>query len=240
MNWKDKFPEGNRFFETENGILYCGDSLELLPQFSKDDVDLLLTDPPYKIATTGGGIAGRRQYLKDIKQAKIEQGVDYSFLDGFDNWIVFCSKSQLIELLNIANSRKNTRWDLLFFHKKNPAPFVNNNFLYDTEYIVFSRLQGRLFGDYHDRHRYKEIVVKKRLGNLHPTVKPLEVIEWLLRVGSQKEEIVLDPFLGSGTTAVAAEKLNRRWIGIEINPEYCEIAKKRIEEELRQPKLLEV
>ena len=65
-------------------------------------------------------------------------------------------------------------------------------------------------------------------GTPHPTEKPLSVFEGLVEVLSNEGCLVLDPFLGSGTTAVACEKLNRRWIGIEINPEYCEIAKQRL------------
>jgi len=49
MNWKDKFPKENRYFETDNGILYCGDSLSLLKEFDKNSIDLILTDPPYGV-----------------------------------------------------------------------------------------------------------------------------------------------------------------------------------------------
>ena len=62
----------------------------------------------------------------------------------------------------------------------------------------------------------------------HPTTKPLGLIKDLIYFYSNKNDLVLDPFLGSGTTAVACERLNRRWIGIEISEEYCKIAKERI------------
>ena len=62
----------------------------------------------------------------------------------------------------------------------------------------------------------------------HPTQKPLRIIEKLLKTHSNENDIILDPFLGSGTTAVAAQYLKRNFIGIEINPEYCKIAEQRL------------
>jgi DNA modification methylase len=70
----------------------------------------------------------------------------------------------------------------------------------------------------------------------HPTQKPLKLIIWSIGI-SKIDGVILDPFLGSGTTAVACEKLNRRWIGIEISEKYCEIAKQRIKAEADQFKM---
>ncbi|MEI8378272.1 MAG: site-specific DNA-methyltransferase [bacterium] len=74
-------------------------------------------------------------------------------------------------------------------------------------------------------------------GKPHPTSKPLKAIETILLSISEEKNTVLDLFMGSGTLAVACEKLNRRWIGIEISEEYCKIAKKRIDAEANQMKL---
>ena len=68
----------------------------------------------------------------------------------------------------------------------------------------------------------------------HPTQKPLELLEYLVKTYSNEGDLVLDFTCGSGTTLVACEKLNRRWIGIEINPDYCKIAKERIENVIRR------
>jgi site-specific DNA-methyltransferase (adenine-specific) len=64
--------------------------------------------------------------------------------------------------------------------------------------------------------------------NFHPTVKPLKLMSYLVTLGSREGDVVLDPFVGSGTTCLASEILSRQWIGIDINPEYCEITQKRI------------
>ena len=73
--------------------------------------------------------------------------------------------------------------------------------------------------------------------NTHPTVKPVKLFSYLITMGSREGDIVLDPFCGSGTTCIAAEQLNRKWIGIEINPQYIEIAKARLKPYLVQQKL---
>ena len=72
---------------------------------------------------------------------------------------------------------------------------------------------------------------------VHPTQKPIFLIVFLLRDYSNENDLVLDPFLGSGTTAVVCEQLNRRWVAVEISEEYCKIAIKRIEDAIKQPSL---
>ena len=65
-------------------------------------------------------------------------------------------------------------------------------------------------------------------GNIHPTQKPLKLFEFLVKASSNENDIVLDPFIGSGTTGVACKNLNRNFIGVELSEEYCQIAKKRL------------
>jgi site-specific DNA-methyltransferase (adenine-specific) len=72
----------------------------------------------------------------------------------------------------------------------------------------------------------------------HPTQKPVELMKRLIKIHSKENDLILDPFCGGGTTAVACKELNRRYIGIEISPEYCEIARKRVERAVYQPEIL--
>lgn len=80
-----------------------------------------------------------------------------------------------------------------------------------------------------------DFFIKKRV---YPTQKPIELISYLIKTYSRENDLILDCFVGSGTTAVACEKLNRRWIGIELEEKYCEITKKRIEEVLKHRELV--
>ena len=70
--------------------------------------------------------------------------------------------------------------------------------------------------------------IKRKKGNFHPTVKPIKLMSYLITLGSREGDIILDPFVGSGTTCISANILNRKWIGIEINNEYCKIASARL------------
>ena len=74
-------------------------------------------------------------------------------------------------------------------------------------------------------------------GKQHPTQKPEALMRWCLNERGEEGQIVFDPFMGSGTTAVACERLGRKWFGCELEPKYCEIANKRIEAERNQLKL---
>uniref|UniRef100_A0A6M3X9N3 Putative methyltransferase n=3 Tax=viral metagenome TaxID=1070528 RepID=A0A6M3X9N3_9ZZZZ len=219
------------YYRTENGVLYCGDCLEIMPHL--EPVDLVLTDPPYIVGAKECGLAGDRKYLHDITDAEIDKGFDSKILNGFKNWFCFCAKDQLVEIIQKATIRN---WMIITWNKTNPTPLTNNNYLPDTEYIIHSYEKGRLFGKYKDKSRFAFTPVEK--NNLeHPTVKPVSLISRFVVLGSIERETILDPFIGSGTTAVACERLNRRWIGIEIEEKYCAIAKQRIENERKQRKL---
>ena len=74
-------------------------------------------------------------------------------------------------------------------------------------------------------------------GNVHPTVKSLKLMSYLITMGSREGDLVLDPFSGSGTVLIAADQLHRKWLGIEMNPEYAEIIKRRLMVPLSQLKL---
>lgn len=123
-------------------------------------------------------------------------------------------------------------WNLLTWHKTNPAPACGNKYLSDTEYCFFAREPGvKIYGSYQTKKTYYITPVNKKDKKLydHPTVKPLEIVENLIENSSKENEIVLDPFLGSGTTGVASKLHKRQFIGIELDNTYFETAKKRIE-----------
>ena len=214
------------YYQDDWVTIYHGDCREVLPGLGR--CDLVLTDPPYEISTSGGGIGGRRKYLKEIR-GHIDGGFDLGLLRRFRNWFCFCGKTQLPAFF--AELSEDDRWMLITWNKPNPTPLSNGNYLPDTEYIFHRFESGRLFGEYRDRSRFIFWPVEQNeLG--HPTVKPLPVIGKLVRLGSQIGETILDPFMGSGTTLRAAKDLQRHAIGIEIEERYCEIAAKRMGQEV--------
>ena len=217
--------------EFAGATLYLGDCSGLLPAvLAENKVDALISDPPYSMKMGGGGIAAQRDYVGEIT-GKLDAGFDIGMLSGFDNWFVFCAKDQLVGLFAQAE-RQNLRWQLLTWNKKNPTPLTCNNYLPDTEYMV---------------HAFKKHIWESKtrfvVGNVeknpfdHPTVKPLYVMYKAIASASAPGDLVLDPFMGTGSTGVAALQRGRRFIGIEREPKYFDIACQRIEHALAQGQL---
>ena len=146
------------------------------------------------------------------------------------NIYVWCSKAQLRQLIDYFDDL-GCNIDLLTWHKTNPIPTCNNTYLSDTEYCVFARENGvPLYGDVETKKKYYVTpcnVIDKDLYK-HPTIKPLNIIKNLIINSTVEGGVVLDTFVGSGTTCVAAKELNRKYIGMELNPEYYKIANDRI------------
>lgn len=146
------------------------------------------------------------------------------------NIYVWCNKAQLRQLIDYFDDL-GCNIDLLTWHKTNPIPTCNNTYLSDTEYCVFARESGvKIYGTVETKKKYYVSacnVSDKDLYN-HPTIKPLDIIKNLIINSSQENDVVLDTFLGSGTTCVAAKELNRQYIGFELNPEYYQIALDRL------------
>jgi DNA modification methylase len=220
--------------------IYNEDYLETFKRLPDKCIDLVIADPPYEIVSGGGGGCfgtEQREYHKGVKT--LSDGFDNAVLDECKrvlkifNCYFFCSKDQVLQILLWAKEN-NMNTDILCYHKLNPIPTTNNKYLSDTEYIIFMRGQGAyLGGDYASKKKYF-LQNNSKSEFDHPTVKPLNIIRTLITNSSKEYDIVLDPFMGSGTTAVACIKENRKYLGSEINPDYYAICKERINTEVSQ------
>jgi len=234
MSWKDSFPKENRYFETENGILYKGDCLEIMKNFSKESVDLILTDPPYLINyKTNRRKNKNHQFCRPIQNDNnhklIAEFVKYSYNILKNNRAFYCFTSwKTIDFFKQKIEK--------YYKLKNQIIWVKNNWTagdlkaqYGQQYeIIMYANKGRAFFNGRrdtDVWNFNRVSGKKQK---HQNEKPLELIEYILTKHSNENDIVLDCFIGSGTTLVACEKLNRRWVGIELEEKYCEITKQRI------------
>jgi len=225
MNWPDDYliPGITPFHQEEEGIIYCGDCREILPKLPR--VDLVLADPPYDVhAGKCGGCFGNRKSLVNTG-GFTDGGCDYEFLFNIPNWFCFCSRKQLRVLLGIAENCE--RFNILSWCKPNPIPTCNNKYLPDIEFIVHGYQSGRLFGGMSIKSCFF-VHPCGRKETEHPNEKPTALIRKLINLGTLLGEIVCDPYLGSGTTAVAAKELGRRFICVDIEEKYCEIAVKRL------------
>lgn len=220
----------------ENEII-LGDAYSLIKTLPDHSIDLIVTDPPYEYDSFSGvGIAGQEEYFKELKEANIDKGFDLSLLDEFVrvlkniNMYVWVSKKQFKKVLDYMVDKYGCKWDLLVWHKTNVAPLCNNQYLHDCEYCLFFRKGAPLNTRYETAKTVFASVTnqadKKLYG--HPTIKPQSIIETLIENSSAPGAVVLDPFIGSGTTAAAAKRLGRRYIGFEMNPKFHKIAIDRL------------
>jgi len=227
-------------FEDMINKVICGDCMEFMKFIPDDSVDLVVTDPPYNVGQKfAGENLSKKDYLKFMKKwisqtfrILKDGGSFYMFhyfigmwdikpiLDSF-NWEFINLIIWAYPNLMPSNKAKRNRYPLSY----QPIFYYGKNFKRD--------LVGKLYKMKVDER--KDVWLKlatqsnfKKEFRWHPACKPLAVIQKIVIGATEENELVLDPFLGSGTTAVACKQLNRRFIGIEINPEYCKIARERL------------
>ena len=212
------------------------DCIEGLREIPDESVDLIVMDPPYSFdRTEGKGVYGRnRTYYREIRN--LSEGITNEFLDMLlskekaVNIYIWCNKAQLRQYFDYFEDR-GCFTDLLTWHKTNPIPTCCNKYLSDTEYLFFAKDKGvKIYGSYETKRKWyvSELNVKDKEKYKHPTIKPLNIIKNLIINSSQEGDTVLDPFMGSGTTAVACKLTGRHYIGFEIDPEYHRISLERV------------
>ena len=202
--------------------IICGDCLEVMKGIPDKSVDLVLTDPPYGIgADKGVGGFGSSKTDKHYK----------------DNWDIRPSKQVFDELLRVGKS-------VIIFG----GNFFTDLLPIGKHWIVWDKV-GQIdfqnpFSDCElawtnvDKKSVKKYIViqqgfvAEEKDRFHPTQKPVGLFGRILDDYSDENNLILDPFLGSGTTAVACKHLKRNFIGIEISPEYCKIAEERLRQEI--------
>ncbi len=206
--------------------LYLGDCREILPTLGK--VDAVVTDPPYGIGLntdnsrfsggTKGNIAKRGNGIGSAAGIAItndDKPFDPSFLTAIGGEQIIWGWNNYSNML--------PRGACLVWIKRNDDAF--GSFLSDAELAWFSRGHGV----YCRRDLSNNAIANERA---HPTQKPVGLMEWCIR---KTKGLIIDPFMGSGTTGVAAVRLGRKFIGIEIEPKYFDIACKRIQAALDAP-----
>ena len=222
------------YYQDDFATIYHSDCREILPQI--ETADLVLTDPPYQQSASGGGMGRRRNSLQQIY--KELSTFDPEFLaeeiKRFKHAYIFINKSHLSFWQTFAESQ-GWGWDVLVYGKRNPIPMKNNRYLSDVEFLFFLRAPGLCcWNNDAPFYCFKKIKMTSCVPGefAHPTIKDVRIVEELLLVSSKQGNTILDPFMGSGTTLVAAKNLGRKAIGIEIEEKYCEIAARRLRQEV--------
>lgn len=207
-----------------DATLYMGDCMDILPTLGK--VDAVITDPPYGI---------NENHKKVASRGKLAVPRDYGSFD----WDKSPPPEELIELIRAASD-----WQAFF----------GGNYFHlppSSCWLVWDKLNGS--NDFADcelawtnwpkavrriQWRWNGMIRQGNEDRFHPTQKPLGVMKWVIDL-CPKSDTILDPFMGSGTTGVAAIQMGRKFIGIEREPKYFEIACRRIEQAQAQGQLFE-
>ncbi len=231
-----------------------GDCIEELEKLEKDSIDLIFADPPYNLS------GETSLTVKNGKPVTCDKGEG----DKIDNihefnlkWVKACKEvlkpsgtlwisGTLHNHPSIGMALKEAGYwiinDVIWF-KPNATPLLSRNrFVPSTELIWVASKTKKYYFDYElakkinggKQMRNLWILTAKRHITSHPTEKPEQLLERVVSLGSKKGDLVLDPFMGSGTTGVVAKKLCRKFIGIELDKKYFQIATNRINEVKRE------
>ena len=210
--------------------LWHGDCLELMKNIPDGSVDLVLTDPPY-------GMAFKSNYRKE-KYNEIQNDKSLEWLERYisecyrvlkNNSAIYCFCSwHNVDVFKQAIEKKFKVKNILIWEKNNTSMGdLKGSYAPKYEMIIFAHKGRKLLNGF----RYADIIKANRTGNKnHPTEKPVDLLETFIKNSSGENEVVFDGFMGSGSTGVACVNTNRRFIGIELDDGYFNIAKKRIEE----------
>ena len=231
--------------------IYCADAFRKVGEFKQQGlkVNHIITDPPYNISKKNNFSSMKGSHRKGIDFGEWDKGFDLTgwiadyadLLDRNGSMIIFCDWKSLSDIIRRLNACGMAGKDLIVWQKSNPMPRnVNRRYVQDREYAIWAvkKKAKWVFNKPEDkpylRSLYETPTVLGKERTKHPTQKSLALMEELIRIHTNEGEIVLDPFMGSGTTGVACAKLGRSFIGIEKDAEYFKIASNRINERQRE------
>ena len=224
--------------------LYLADAMSIVKQFKAEKLffDAIITDPPYNIS--------KENNFQTLKHPR--QGVDFGYWDNnFDvcKWvsdyvdllkpngciIIFCSYLYISFLIEQLKECSIEVKDILIWKKSNPMPRnINRRYVQDMEFAIWGVKKNSkwVFNKPSNvpylRSMFESSIVSGVERTIHPTQKSLKVMEEIIKIHTNENDSILDPFMGSGTTGVACLLHNRKFTGIEVNDDYFKIAKNRM------------
>lgn len=228
----------------ENYKLYLGDSYKLIKETPSASIDLILTDPPYNLSPYSTGnikLSWRKEINNDLAEWDKVEFKPSDWVEEFKrilkptgNIFVFCSYN-LIGKWHEAFDPEFDTFQFMVWHKTNPVPKVlRAGFLNSCELIVCMWDKGHTwnFSNQREMHNFIETSIcmgpERTRTPFHPTQKPEKVLKHIVKVASKEGDVVFDPFMGVGSSGVAALNLGRKFIGIEIDEKYYKAAERRI------------
>lgn len=227
-------------YQLGNHRLMCGDSTSIDAVDKLMDgqkANFILTDPPYNQETEGGFKGSIGKSLKK-QSADIEHMCNFEPETVLPNFLlvmennkmnatVFCNKDLVPDYLNWARDC-GFAFNILVWKKPSAIP-LGGSYQPDIEYCLVFRKSAK-FNTKQSNTTYSKVLEYKRESGLHPTMKPVGMLENQIKIVSDTNDICVDLFGGSGSTLIACEKLNRKALVMELDPKYCDVIVKRWEE----------
>ena len=253
------------YYEEDNFKLIQGDSLKVLRNIEPNSVDMVFADPPYFLSNNGiscsnGKMVSVNKGLWD-KAIDIKEKHEFN-----KKWIRLCKKilkengtiwisGTMHNIYSIGMALEEEGFKIInniTWRKLNPPPNIScRAFTHSTETILWAKK-----GDKKNKHKFNYSLMKKINNNKqmkdvwetsltkpsektcgkHPTQKPIEILERIILASTEENDLILDPFNGSGTTGIAANRLKRRYIGIEKEKEYLDLTIRRKESDISEKK----
>ena len=245
------------YYEEDNGVIYCGDCLDIMKHIPDGVIDLVLTDPPYgTTACKWDSVIPFEPMWEQLKRIIKPNGAivlmasqPYTSALIMSNIKMFkyCwtwKKNKITGFPNANRQPFRSIEDIVVFYKKQCLYKPQNVVLINKErtrkkpsheVITAGENDGSLCKKYiqkYTNYPHQVLEIKSDTKTVHPTQKPVALMEYLIRTYTNENETVLDFAIGSGTTGVACKNLNRIFIGIELDDKYCDIAKKRLVQEV--------
>ena len=219
--------------------IYNMDCMEGMKQMEDNSVSMTLTDIPYgEVNRDSNGLRALDKENADIMTFNLEEFLNEVYRVTKGTVVIFCGKEQISPIHKYFSDKQKKKLGTvrqLIWQKSNPSPMNGQHiYLSGIENAVWFKKKGGIFNAH-----CKNTVFKYPCGRskVHPTEKNHDLLKELISDNSNAEDIIFDPCMGSGTTAIACINTNRNFIGFELDKHYCDIANKRIKNKQSQIKL---
>ena len=224
------------------------DCMELLKRTPNDYVDFVCIDPPYELDNHGGVVKGHdleRKLNRDKHINFISNGfnieevfIEIERVSKIVNMICFCSNKQISKIMNYWEQKKYSV-TLLVWDKPNPIPLGNGKHISNLEFMVYVRGKGATFNNLGVNEQKKTFNYPSPSSSkrIHPTEKPIELLERLIKLHTKEKDLILDCFGGSMSTSIACFNTNRKILSCELDKDYYDKAIERIKNHVSQQKL---
>jgi site-specific DNA-methyltransferase (adenine-specific)/modification methylase len=230
----------------ELGEIWCIDARQKIAEMPDNSIDMILTDPPYNLGKYSTGnikMSWRSDFNNDIATWDMKDFVPAEWTAEFTrilkpsgNLFAFTSYN-LLGGWHAAFDPLFDTFQFMVWHKTNPAPkLYKAGFLNSCELIVCAWNKGHTwnFGRQNEMHNFIQAPIcmghERVRDPKHPTQKPIRVLQHILKVASKEGDLIFDPFMGVGSTGVAALNMDRRFLGFDKEVSYVQAAKSRLEE----------